>query len=485
MSKTIWAPQPRQAAFMSRWEYEALYGGAAGSGKSDAMVCEALRQVHIPHYKALILRKTFPQLGELIEKSFKYYKPSHPKAKFNQSSHCWTFPSGAKIQFGSMQHTSDRHKYQGAAYDMIGFDETTHFTWDEYSYMFSRNRPNGPGTRVYIRGATNPGGIGHMWVKNRYITAGPPMKTIWTELPDVDENGNYVLRYRSRIFVPARLADNKKLTENDPNYRSNLLLLPENERKALLDGNWDVFGGQYFTEWQNNPTYLGMDGKEHPTRINTHVIHPIERIPAHWRIYCGLDWGSRKPFSVHWYGVDEDGRMYCFKEFYGCADPVKSPDVGIKMDFVTLGREILRLEKEDDNINGKRITRIADPAIFQEDGGESMAQVYDRIGLYFDKGDNKRIPGWQQVHRRLTFDENGVPMLYVTMNCPNLIRTLPELVHSETYPEDVDTKQEDHAADELRYVCMANPLKARIIVPLKAIPPFDPLNQNQKKPIIL
>ena len=137
----VWRPQPRQAEFMSRPEPEALYGGAAGGGKSDALVIEALRQVHIPHYRALILRKTYPQLSDLVDKSQVYYHRAFPQAQYNATAHVWNFPSGAKIYFGSMQYTKDRTNYQGKAFDFIGFDELTHFEWEEYSYMMSRNRP--------------------------------------------------------------------------------------------------------------------------------------------------------------------------------------------------------------------------------------------------------------------------------------------------------------------------------------------------------
>ena len=198
-NNAVWKPQPRQIAFMSRPEDEALYGGAAGGGKSDALVIEATRQVHIPHYKALILRKTYPQLTELIEKSLLYYPAAFPDARYNDSKHTWTFRSGAKIVFGSMQHSKDKLNYQGKAYDFIAFDELTHFTYEEYIYLSSRNRPNGPGTRCYIRATANPGGIGHGWVKDRFITPAKPMTTMWEKVQVQHPNGKTDTRYRSDL----------------------------------------------------------------------------------------------------------------------------------------------------------------------------------------------------------------------------------------------------------------------------------------------
>ena len=251
----VWRPQPRQAEFMSRPEPEALYGGAAGGGKSDALVIEALRQVHIPHYRALILRKTNPQLSDLVDKSQVYYHRAFPQAQYNATAHVWNFPSGAKIYFGSMQYTKDRTNYQGKAFDFIGFDELTHFEWEEYSYMMSRNRPTGPGTRVYMRATTNPGGIGHGWVKARFITPAPPGTPITEEYTVKLPDGTEQKLQRARVFIPSSIFDNPALLANDPGYLASLASMPEAEKQALLYGSWDSFSGQVFTEWRNDPKH--------------------------------------------------------------------------------------------------------------------------------------------------------------------------------------------------------------------------------------
>ena len=222
----IWTPQPRQRIFLSRPEDEALYGGAAGGGKSEALVVEALRQIHIGHYRALILRKSYPQLTELIDKSLRYYPAACPGARYRASSHTWLFPSGAQIRFGSLPHPQDRLHYQGLAFDYIAFDELTHFTADEYMYLLSRNRPSGPGTRCYIRATANPGGIGHGWVRERFIVPGA-MRTVWDEATVRFPDGHEEVRRRSRIFVPAAVFDNRKLLYNDPVYLTRLACLPE------------------------------------------------------------------------------------------------------------------------------------------------------------------------------------------------------------------------------------------------------------------
>ena len=332
----IWRPQPRQAAFMRRSEDEALYGGAAGGGKSDALVIEALRQVDVPNYRALILRKTFPQLRELIDKTMQYYKPAFPKARYNASNHCWTFPSGAKIYFGSMFRSQDKYNYQGQQFDFIGVDELTHFTWEEYSYLMSRNRPSGPGTQVYIRATANPGGIGHGWVKARFITPAPP-GTRMVQLVDVKKpDGTVEKLRRTRVFIPSTIFDNPALLKNDPGYLNNLASLPEAEKQALLYGSWDSFSGQVFTEWRNDPVH-------YEDQRWTHVIKPF-RIPAHWKIWRGYDFGYSRPFSVGWYAADEEGRLYRIKELYGCDG---TPNEGLKIDPVEQARRIREAEEND------------------------------------------------------------------------------------------------------------------------------------------
>lgn len=471
MDSPVWQPQPKQRQFQERPEYEALYGGAAGGGKSDALLTEALRQVHIPHYKALILRKTYPQLSELADRSRTLYSAAFADAGYNAQEHCWRFASGAKIYFGSMQHSKDRTNYQGKAYDFIGFDELTHFTFDEYSYMFSRNRPTGPGTRVYIRATTNPGGIGHAWVKERFITAAPPLTPIEDVYQVMAPNGKATLIKKSRIFVPSTVFDNQKLLQNDPNYLASLAMLPEAEKNALLYGSWDSFDGQVFTEWRNDPEHY-EDQKW------THVVAPF-RIPSYWGIYRGFDFGYQKPFSVGWYAVDPDGMIYRIREYYGCTGV---PNQGVQMHMADVAAEIHRIESEDENLRGRQIIGIADPSIFDVSRGESIADIMAKPPhpVVWEPGDNHRIAGKMQYHYRFAFDEEGTPGFQVFHTCKHFIRTIPNLVYAQSDVEDIDTTQEDHIYDECRYVLMANPIAPRKQTK-NMIAAFDPLDMHKEK----
>lgn len=466
MAKNIWVPQTKQRIAMSRGEDEMLYGGAAGGGKSDWLVVEATRQVKIPLYRGLILRKSVPELAQLIEKSYNIYPKIDKKAKYNDNKHTWTFKSGAKIQFGSLYHTKDKYKYQGLQYDFIGFDELTQFIWDEYSYLRSRNRSNCKETKVYTRATANPGGIGHGWVKQYFVEVGKPYETVWTDNVVIMPDGTKKKFWNSKCFIPASVFDNPALLENDPMYIARLAQMNEHDRNALLYGSWDSFSGQVFTEW--------VDNREHyRDKRYTHVIEPF-KIPWGWRIIRGFDWGYTKPFSVGWWAVDNDGRYYRIREAYGCKKG--EPNVGVQMKDFEVAQMIREIENSDPNLKGRQIYGVADPAIFAETGsGESIAAVHARYQVAWNKGDHERIAGKMQIHNRLAFDDDGVPMLYVFNTCKDFIRTMPNLVYSETKVEDIDTDTEDHIYDETRYVCMENMIAPRTNV-LKQVSEFDPLD---------
>ena len=278
------------------------------------------------------------------------------------------------------------------------------------------------------------------------------MQTVWDEVKVRFPDGHEEARRRSRIFIPSTVFDNQVLLRNDPDYLTRLASLPDVERKALLYGDWDSFSGQVFTEWRNDPAHYG-------DRLGTHVIAPF-RIPASWRILRGFDWGYTRPFSVGWYAVDHDGRLYRIRELYGCradGNGAPIPNTGVCRNADEIARMIRRIEAEDPNLMGRRIRGVADPAIYQRNGGESIGEIMEREGVYWDKADNTRMAGKAQLHNRLAFDASGIPMLYVFATCRHFIRTLPALVYSQVDVEDVDTEGEDHIYDECRYVCMESP----------------------------
>ncbi len=466
----IWTPQPVQAEFMARIEYECLYGGAAGGGKSDALLCEALRQVDIPNYRGILFRRTYPELEGLISRSEELYKMAYPKARYNTSEKRWVFPSGARIFFGYMQYEKDWKNYQGKAYDFIGFDELTHFTRNQYMRIMGRNRPTGPGTRVYIRATANPGGVGHAWVKDRFIDVAPPRTRIKASYRVKTPDGRDKTIVRTRIFIPATVFDNQKLLDNDPNYLGTLASLPEADRNAMLYGDWDTFTGKVFKEFVDNPAH-------YDDQRWTHVINPF-RIPGHWKIYRGFDFGYAKPFSVGWYAADERGKIYRIREYYGCNG---TPNVGLMIDPVEMARNIRAIEQEDPMLRGRKIYGIADPSIFDESRGESVASMMAKSPnfIYWNPGDNTRLAGKMQYHYRLAFDQEGDCMFQVFNTNRHFIRTIPSLVYSESNVEDVDTTGEDHIYDECRYVLMDNPITPRASIPA-AVNLDDPLELNKK-----
>lgn len=439
----FWTPTPRQKVFMKRGEWEALFGGAAGPGKTDALVMMAARNVGNSNYHGLILRRTFPQMQEIIDRTRTYYPIIDDSARYSEKDHRWYFSTGATINLGHMQHESDKFSYHGHEYGGIFFDELTQFTEGQYLYMFSRCRSTDPTIRPMVRCTSNPGNVGHEWVKNRFVTITEPGKTY------VDPTTGL-----SRCFIPAKLADNPYLVENDPDYIQRLMLLPPNDRLRYLEGIWDTFEGQVFAE------------------LNTeiHKIDPFD-IPPEWKRYRCFDWGYSSPFTVQWFAVDYDGRLYLYREWYGAQkDEIKRKHVGLKMNASEIARGIFEREREEKEKGIKVAPGPADPAIWSKRRdaksgvvGPSVADEMMSEGITWLKADNDRILGKQQFHTRLALDENGHPNIYIFSDCEHWWRTLPMLREDPSNPEDVDHEDaEDHDYDCTRYMCMFRPMRPRV-----------------------
>ena len=422
-------PNEKQKLFLSAKVKHVGYGGARGGGKSWAVRTKAkLLALRYPGIKQLIVRRTYKELtGNHINI---LRTETLGIAKYNSTDKVLKFANGSTIEFMYCARNSDLDALQGQEYDVIYLDEATQLSEYQMKAITACCRGvNDFPKRIYY--TCNPGGQGHAYVKRIFIDK----RYLASENP-----GDYE-------FIQALVDDNTALMEAQPDYVAQLDALPEKLREAWRFGRWDVFEGQVFAEFVDDPEH-------YRDRVQTHVIEPF-KIPDSWKIYRGFDWGYAKPFSVGWYAVDHDNVMYRFREMYGCTGEA---DRGVEWTVQRVANEIRRIEETDAQLKGRQITGIADPAIWQEDGGESIAETMQWQRVYFHKADHKRLPGKMQCHYRLAFNDEGIPRFYVFNTCKHFIRTIPALIYSETDVEDVDTKMEDHIYDEWRYVCMARPL---------------------------
>ena len=454
-------PNERQKLFLASHAKHIGYGGARGGGKSWAVRDKAKRLcLRFKGIKVLIVRRTYP---ELVNNHINQLRDElNGIAKYNKSEKMFTFSNGSTIKFGYCNNDNDLDQYQGSEYDVIFLDEATQLQemWIKKITACVRGVNDFP-KRIYY--TCNPGGASHGYIKRLFIDK-------------QYENGEVPSDYE---FIQALVTDNKALMESQPDYIKQLEALPPKLREAWLYGRWDIFEGQFFEDFRTTPDIdlcakAGITVEEAlEQRRFTHVIEPFEP-PRGWNIMRSYDFGYNKPFSLGYWAVDYDGVLYRIMEMYGCT---QTPDEGVKWSPDEQFKRIVDLERTHPWLKGRKIVdSVADPAIWDASRGESIADTAARYGIYFSPGDNERIPGWMQVHYRMQFDENGYPRMYIFSNCKAAIRTIPLMMYSETKPEDIDTKLEDHCPDEIRYMCMSRPIKP--IVPAKPrVIITDPLDQ--------
>lgn len=433
-------------AFLSQ-ATEILYGGAAGGGKSHLMRVAALAWcMLIPGLQVYLFRRIREDLVKNHVEGPKGFRallaPFVLAGAATIVEDEIRFANGSKIYLCHCKDEKDRWKYLGAEIHVLLIDELTTFT--EVIYRFLRGRvravglPDVPerfkGCFPRIMASSNPGNVGHHWVKRTFIDPKPAMEA-WAA---PESEGGMI-----RQFIPARLDDNPSMAQDDPNYRSRLSGLGNPALvKAMQDGDWDIVAGAFFAEWVRD----------------RHVI-PTASLPESWPRYLAFDWGSARPFSVHWFAVVADegqpwprGALIVYREWYGMAEGQEN--VGLKMTAEQIAEGIASRSPLKEHLGQRNVAGLD---LFKEDGGPSLSErMYRHRKVTFGPADVSRVTGWDQVRARL-IGEDDRPMLYVMDCCRDLIRTLPALQHDEMKPEDIDSDGEDHAGDSLRYGCMARP----------------------------
>ena len=398
----------KQRLFLEATQTEVLFGGAAGGGKSHGQVIDALLfALRYPGSKQLILRRTFAELDKSIIRTVMGMYPREIFT-FNSSAHVGKFKNGSIIDFGYIATQNDVYQYQSAEYDVVRFDELTHFTKDQYIYLISRVRGANDFPKQ-IKSSTNPGGVGHTWVKERFIDPSPPNTAF------IGDDGV------SRVFIPSLLSDNKPLNESDPSYRKRLEALPEKEKKALLYGDWNIFEGQYFAEFN----------------ADVHVCEPFP-IPSEWRRWRAFDYGLDR-LACLWVAMDSARNVYVYKELCESNLPISEA-----------ARRMLDMTTEDEDI----YATLAPPDMWgrSQETGRSKAQIFYESGLTLTKSSNDREAGWLAIKELLKTDANGEARLHIFSNCRELIKCLPALLRDEKRPTDCATEPHEitHAPDALR-----------------------------------
>ena len=435
-------PTPKQELFLTADKKYVAFGGARGGGKSFAVRLKAiLLCLQYPGIRVMIVRKTYPELTENHIKPLCtilrcYHQDKRERiATYNDSKKNIVFPNGSEILFRYCENDKSAERFQGLEVHALFIDEATHQSEERFKKLTAcvRGVDDYP-KRVFL--TANPGSEGHGWVKRLFVDR---------RYEDNENPDDY-------MFIKSLVTDNAPLMASNEDYVKQLEALPPRLRRMWLEGDWSCAEGVVFEEFTDRPEH-------YEDRRWTHVIAPFE-IPDDWVIYRGLDWGYNKPSSVQWHAVSpNDGIIYHFLELYTCS---KTPNEGLKWTPPQLFAEVHRIETEHPWLKGKKIIGIADPAIWDAETGESIADTAAKHQVFFNKADNHRIPGLLQCHYRLSFSTEGVPMFYVFNTCKHFIRTIPLLLYDEHRVEDVEThKNEDHCYDAWRYIMMSRVIKPR------------------------
>ena len=374
----------------------------------------------------MVIRKNADDLSDWVDRANHLYGRYGVSIAYRPA--ILRFPSGAVIRTGHLKDDQAYTKYQGHEYQRILIEELTQIPNEKlYLQLISSCRSTDPNLKPQIFCTTNPGGIGHGWVKRRFVDPAPPYKVFRDPISE-----------RTRIFIPAKVDDNPVLMDADPNYVRGLDALKTTDEelwKAWRLGSWDTFAGQFFREF----------------RRDLHVCPPFTPKKDAIKI-GGVDWGRTKPFAFMGSIVKveqmEDGtkfhRVITYKEVYGVEKTPKE-----------WAEEIIRVEPSIGNFSSVE----CDPAMFTK-GQDMSISIADQMKKAFESqgrqvllrpGSNDRIGGWANLHNWLSLAPDGLPYWMITESCVNLIKELPELVHDETRVEDVDTEGMDHAADAIRY----------------------------------
>ena len=435
-----------QTEFLAASEREVFYGGARGGGKSYAMLVDPLRYCSRPHHRALLIRRTMPELRDLISKSQLLYSKAYPGAKWREQEKEWRFPSGAKIEFGYAENMTDVLRYQGQSYTWIGIDELPQYpSPDIYNFLRSSLRSVDKDIPVYLRATGNPGNIGSQWVKEMFVDPAEPNSAF-----DIKIDTPVGVKTITRRFIPAKLQDNPYLMQTD-DYYAMLASLPDIQRKQFLDGDWDAYEDSAFPEFSKT----------------THVVEPFE-IPKGWYKFRAADWGYSSPACVLWFAVDYNNNLWLYRELYTS-----------KVTADIFARQVLELESGEYIQYG-----VLDSSTWAKRGdvGPSIAETMIQQGCRWrqsDRSPKSRISGKLEIHKRLLVNDKE-PGLRVFKNCRNLVRTMSTLPTDKKNPEDVDTNAEDHAYDALRYGCMSRPMHPKYAQRFKPLftPEFKPADNK-------